>query len=225
MRLAGILKKLEKQHGAPPAPSTTDPFETILYEKCGYLCSDDRRERAFRELKKRVGTTPQKILGASDAVLRQIAAIGGIYADTRALRMKQSAALVRDRFSGDLNAALTLEFKKARKAFAQFPMIGEPCAEKILLFARAHKVLALESNGLRVVCRLGFAEEQRNYSTMYRRAQEALAPEIDGMDYARLIGAHQLLRRHGQEICRRTDPACGQCALRADCPTGAGRAR
>ena len=224
MTLLAILKKLEKQHGRLSAPATRDPFETILHEKCGYLCTDDRRERAFQELKKRVGTTPEKILAAKDAVLREIAAIGGIYADTRALRMKQSAELVRDRFGGDLNAALKLDFKKARKAFAQFPMIGEPGAEKILLFAGAHKVLALESNGLRVVCRLGFAEEQRNYSTMYRRAQEALAPEIQGMDYARLITAHQLLRRHGQDICRRTDPACDACVLRADCPIGAQRA-
>src|SRR5262249_42599368 len=133
----------------------------------------------------------------------------------RALRMKQSAELVRDDFAGDLNAALKLDFKQARKAFAKFPMIGEPGAEKILLFAGGHKCLPLESNGLRVVVRLGFGEERKNYSTMYRRTQEKLP--IEGWSAERLIAAHQLLRRHGQETCRRTDPACGGCPVRSDC--------
>ncbi len=189
----------------------------LLLEKAGYLCTDDRRERAFRELKKRVGTTPEKILNAPLELLTEIAALGGIYADVRALRMHQSAKLVRDEFDGDLRRVLALEFKGARKALAKFPMIGEPGAEKILLFAGAYPRLALESNGLRVVTRLGFAEEHQNYSTMYRRTQEALEPEIAGLDCERLIAAHNLFRRHGQEICRRTDPACGACPLRAEC--------
>jgi endonuclease-3 len=217
--LKRVIARLEKHYGKPEPPLTRDPFEIILLEKSGYLCSDERRESAFRELKKRVGTTPAKILATPAEVLQQITAIGGIYADVRALRMHQSATLVRDEFAGDLRPVLKLDFKAARKAFSKFPMIGEPGAEKILLFAGAHARLALESNGLRVVIRLGFGEEHKNYSTMYRRAQEALP--IEGLSCEKLIAAHQLLRRHGQEICRRTDPACPACPLLPDCPFAA----
>ena len=216
--LKKIIARLEKHYGAPAPPVTRDPFEMLLLEKCGYLCTDDRREQAFRELKRRVGTTPEKILRAPIEKLMEIAAIGGIYPDTRALRMKQSAELARDEFDGDLNRALKLDFKAARKAFAKFPMIGEPGAEKILLLAGGHQCLPLESNGLRVVVRLGFGEEHKNYSTMYRRTQEKLP--IEGWSAEGLITAHQLLRRHGQEICRRTDPACGGCPVRPDCAYG-----
>ncbi len=215
--LKKIIARLEQHYGPPAPPLTRDPFEMLLLEKAGYLCADDRRERAFRELKKRVGTTPANILSAPLEVLIQIAALGGIYAELRALRMHQSAALVRDEFGGDLRGVLALDFKAARKALAKFPMIGEPGAEKILLFAGAHARLALESNGLRVVTRLGFAEEHKNYTTMYRRAQDALNEEIEGLDCERLAAAHTLLRRHGQEICRRTDPACGACPLHTHC--------
>jgi endonuclease-3 len=99
----------------------------------------------------------------------------------------------------------------------KYPMIGEPGAEKILLFAGAHSVLGLESNGLRVVVRLGFGQDHKNYSTMYRSAREALAGEIAGWTCPALIAAHQLLRQHGQEICRRTDPGCDVCPLSKQC--------
>jgi endonuclease-3 len=210
--LRSTIALLEKHYGKPKPPITRDPFEMLLLEKSGYLVPDEKREQAFRELKKRVGTTPAKILAAPMETLQQIAAIGGIYADTRALRMKQSAELA---LKETLAGVLQLDFKKARKALTKYPMIGEPGAEKILLFAGAHPVLALESNGLRVVVRLGFGEEHKNYSTMYRRTQEAL--DISGWTCARLIVAHQLLRQHGQETCRRMDPACEVCVLRREC--------
>jgi endonuclease-3 len=218
--LGRVVAALQKHYGKPAPPVTRDPFEMVLLEKSGYLTTDEKRERAFRELKKRVGTTPDKIRRAPMELLQEIAAIGGIYADTRALRMKQSAELA---LEDDPAAAVKLEFRKARKAIAKYPMIGEPGAEKILLFSGAHAVLALESNGLRVVVRVGFGEEHKNYSTMYRGAQVALAPEIRGMNCAGLIVAHQLLRRHGQEICRRTDPGCDACPVNRDCRYAAKR--
>ena len=212
--LGRAIAALVKHYGKPKAPVARDPFEQLLLEKSGYLVADDKRERAFRELKKRVGTTPQKILAASMEVLEQIAAMGGIYADTRALRMKQCAELA---LAENLRDVLKLDFKKARKALTKYPMIGEPGAEKILLFAGAHSVLGLESNGLRVVVRLGFGQDHKNYSTMYRSAREALAGEIAGWTCPALIAAHQLLRQHGQEICRRTDPGCDVCPLSKEC--------
>src|SRR5215813_12034235 len=139
--LRRVIALLEKHYGKPKLPLTRDPFEMILLEKSGYLAPDEKRERSFRELKKRVGTTPAKILAASTELLQEITAIGGIYADTRALRMKQSAELALRENPGDV---VKLEFKKARKALSKYPMIGEPGAEKILLFSGAQPVLALE---------------------------------------------------------------------------------
>ncbi len=186
----------------------------LLLEKSGYLVPDEKRERAFRELKKRVGTTPAKIISAPMEVLQEICAMGGIHAGLRALRMKQCAELARQE---PLKDVLKLDFKKARKAIAKYPMIGEPGAEKILLFAGVQPVLALESNGLRVLVRLGIGEDNKNYSTMYRRTQQAIAPAIAGWTCDRLTGAHQLLRRHGKELCRHSDPSCDLCPLQTDC--------
>ena len=59
-------------------------------------------------------------------------------------------------------------------------------------------LLALESNGLRVLVRLGYAPEHRNYATTYKKMQRALAPQLPSNCDA-LIRAYQLLRQHGQE--------------------------
>ncbi|HEX7615962.1 MAG TPA: hypothetical protein VF554_11890 [Thermoanaerobaculia bacterium] len=76
--------------------------------------------------------------------------------------------------------------------------------------------LAPDSNGLRVLVRLGYAQEDANYAKTYRAAAEAVAPELP-KDSNRLIAAHQLLRRHGQEICRRSEPRCDVCPLARGC--------
>jgi endonuclease-3 len=122
----------------------------------------------------------------------------------------------REDFDGDLRPVLKLPLSKAKKAFQKFPGIGEPGAEKILLFTRSYPVLALESNGLRVPLRLGFGEEKKSYSATYRLVQQAVR-DGHGKVFTWLIQAHLLLRRHGKELCRRSEPLCDICPLARDC--------
>jgi len=106
----------------------------------------------------------------------------------------------------------------------KFPSIGEPGAEKILMFARTHAVLGLDSNGVRVVTRLGLVNEDKSYACTYKGVQAwAEAYVAQGTEW--LIRAHQLLRQHGQELCRRSRPRCEQCPLRDGCRYYAGAVR
>jgi len=211
------VEQLEHHYGPPSPPASRDPFELILYENIAYLVSDDRREKAFRELKKRLGTRPADLLTASLEQLAEITAMGGIFPELRARRIQESARLVRDMFGGNLRRVLALDPIQARKALQKFPVIGEPGAEKILLFTGTVPSLAPESNGLRVLVRLGLVPEHQNYSAMYRGAREALQAEL-GKECPPLIAAHQLLKRHGQDVCRRSAPRCEACPLRKTCP-------
>ena len=130
--------------------------------------------------------------------------------------MRQCAEIVQVLLKGKLNVALKDSLVQAKKTLRRFPTIGEPGAEKILMFAGRFPVLGLESNGLRVLLRLGFAQEQKNYSATYRGVQNAIAAELP-KDCASLVAAHQLLRKHGQELCKRSRPLCDDCPLRASC--------
>ena len=212
-----IIRKLEKFYGRPAPPRITDPLELILYENVAYLADDEKRAAAFAALKKKVGTRPAQILKASPPQLEEITRMGGIVPELRARRLRQIAELVHYIFKDDLAAELKKPFPHAKKALKRFPTIGDPGAEKILMLTRSYPVLALESNGLRVLLRLGFAEEKKSYAASYRGVQQALAGQLPS-GYDALIAAHQLLRQHGQELCKRTRPLCeAGCPLTAEC--------
>jgi endonuclease-3 len=138
-------------------------------------------------------------------------------------KLRRCASIMLHELNGDLGPERLGDLRAAMKVLRTFPAIGEPGAEKILLFSRLHSLPALDSNGLRVLLRLGYGEETGNYAQDYRAAQRAIRAEIrEDRDW--LIAMHQLLRRHGQELCRRREPLCGACPLRDGCRYAAARA-
>ena len=87
----------------------------------------------------------------------------------------------------------------------------------ILLFCGVAAGLPLESNGLRVLTRIGYGRVHlKNYGAMYRSVQEAIAPELP-KGAERLAGAHLLLRTHGKTICRDSQPECHECPVEDGC--------
>ena len=211
-----IITRLAAHYGKPRPPITTDPFELILLENVAYLVSDERREEAFKILRQHGGTKPHELLSASDESILQATRLGGMHPDQRVARLREIALIAMNEFSGDLKQALKLPLPKAKLALRKFPSIGEPSAEKILLFTRSYPVLGLDSNGLRVLVRLGFGEEKKNYTATYRSVQEAIMDQLE-TDYAWLISAHILLRQHGKELCKTNAPLCEKCPVRKSC--------
>jgi endonuclease III len=221
LTLPAIVENLREFYGPPAKQVLRDPFEIILWEMSAELASDAKRGAAFAALKKGIGTKPEQIAEAPPMKLVEITRLGGMEPERRAKRMQDAAALALAQHGGDLRAILRLPPKDAKKALRKFPSVGEPGAEKILMLMRSHPVLSLESNGLRVLRRLGFGEERKDYSATYRAVQEDLAPQIPPASkagYDLLIAAHKLLRRHGQELCRTARPLCSQCPLERHCP-------
>jgi endonuclease-3 len=195
----------------------------VLRENVAYLVDDRRREAAFRALRQRVGLTPAAVYHAPGTVLLEIATLGGAFPTLRVSRLRQVALLTLDYFEGDLRKALALPFPKARRALTRYPAIGEPGAEKILLFTKTAPVLALESNGLRVLQRIGYARAKKGYAASYRAAQEATRSQW-GKRCDRLIEGHLLLRLHGRELCKASGPLCERCPIRTHCAYAAGHA-
>jgi endonuclease-3 len=167
MPLPQLLDRLHAHYGKQRAPKPAGPWEMVLWENVAYLADDDRRRQAFQTLKKRVAGEPTRILSASDEALLEVTR-HGIMPELFAEKLRKCAKIVLEEFDGDLWPVLKLPLPKAKKALQKVPGIGDPGAEKVLLFTRTHPVLALESNGLRVLLRLGFGEEKKNYSATYR---------------------------------------------------------
>jgi endonuclease III len=215
--LADVSSRLEAFFGPPLPPAITDPFEMVLADSAAYLVDDDRRARVFTRLREEVGLDPEDILGTPTPVLVAIIRDGGMLPEQRAEKLGKAASTALEIGLDKLRELIRTDPKKAGKLLQKFPGIGEPGADKILLFSRAKRTLGADSNILRVLVRLGFGEgDEQSYTRMYRSAAEAVAPQLPE-DYPWLISAHQLLRRHGQEICRRSSPVCEACPLADGC--------
>jgi endonuclease-3 len=215
-KLAKLLDRLESLYGKPKRPGPADPYAMILYANCGYPATDEACAKGFAALKKEIGLRSDAILAAPVAKLTALMRRGGILPDLRATRLKEIAALVTHKFGGDLRAALKRPLAEAKNALKRFPTIGDPGAEKILLFTKTAPVAAVPSNCLHVPLRLGFGQEKKNYAASYRSVQEAIQSELPEKCGARLR-AYLLLKRHGQELCKRSRPLCQRCPLSSDC--------
>jgi endonuclease III len=211
-----MIQRLRRAYGRPKPLPSNDPLQLIYWENAAYLLSDERRQKVFDLLRERWGLEPRQILAAKYSELLEIAKLGGMRPEVRVERWLTIARIALSEFQGDLHKAVKLPLKQARKALQRFPVIGEPGAEKILLFSNSHAVLGLDSNGLRVLVRVGYGRQQKNYSATYRSVQEAITPQL-GDKPAPLIQAHQLLRQHGMERCKTSAPICRGCALTDVC--------
>ena len=222
-KLARIVSALRRNYGDAKGPPAKTAFELVLWEKVAYLATDERRAKAFKILRRRIGLTPNAILRAEPELLREIFAEGGkVAVNDRVKHTQDAAALVMDEYEGSLDTVLSLPIAAAKKALQRIYGIGDPGAERILLLTRSHQLLPLDSNGARTLLRIGYGTDDRNYSRMYRSVRDSAAAEVV-RDYDWLIDAHLLLQRHGREICKTSSPRCEICVVRNECAYYAAR--
>jgi endonuclease III len=221
--LTPTIRALARHYGRPRSLAPKDPFQLLMWEYVAYLADDPTRAAAFAELKKKVGLRPNQVADAPLPVLGEIARRGGSIAPAlRATRMHDVAVTVRDEWRGSLRSVLSLPYPEARLALKAFPSIGPPGADKILLLTGAQPILALDSNALRVLVRLGYGREDKNYAISYASAQTAAMAALP-KTIPSLQAAFLSLQHHGRELCRRNQPRCTVCPLRSSCPFGGGR--
>ena len=201
MGLAAVVKALESSYGASP-PCVTDPFEMIVLENAAYLVDDARRLETFERLRAAIGVMPEAIAAHSRDEIAEVIAGGGMLPEHRAEKVLECARLA-------------LRVGVSETTLRKFPSIGEPYADRILLFNGKKATLAPDSNALRVLLRLGYGAESKNYAKTYRSVTATTAGELRDAKFAQR--AHFVLRRHGQELCKRSAPRCELCPIRQSC--------
>lgn len=199
-RLPAILNRLESFYGKQEPTWPTDPYLFLVWWHCGYPASDAACAKGWESLR------------------------GRMVPELRAMRLKEIAARVKDEFGGDLRAALVGPLARVRKILKKFPNIADPGADRILLFAGLAPVAAVPSNCPHVIVRIQHGQERENYGATYREAQKAIEDEIP-QKFDPLIRAYLLLKRHGQELCKRTKPKCENCPVNSSCAFFAGSRR
>ncbi len=211
--IAAIVNQLREVYGPFREQKDLKPFDLILLENASYLVDDDRRWRVFVQLKDAIGTAPDVILHAGAEAVAAAIEGGGMKAEMRADKVLDCARIAKEIGVAKLNAAVKSGDPSAKRLLRRFPGIGEPSADKIMLLCGGVASVAPDSNALRVLARLGFVAEVKSYSAMYRAAGEA----TKSLTIEDARAAHHLLRKHGQEVCKRSAPRCEICAIRDSC--------
>jgi len=216
LTLGAILNRLEKFYGPQEPCFPVDPYEFLVWWYCGYPASDAACTKGWNGLIRDVGIDPGKLLRAKPVKIAAAIKPGGMLPDLRAERIQELAFRVENEFEGDLRAALAGPIQKARKLLKSFHSIADPGADRILLFAGISPIAAVPSNCTGVLLRILKGDEGKNYSATYREEQRIIASELPETFDAR-TRAYLLLKHHGQQICKRTNPKCPECPLQPNC--------
>ena len=211
-----VLDTLEEFYGPQEPSFPTEPYEFLVWWYCGYPASDAACSKGWVNLTRDVGIEPEELLKVKPAKLSAALKAGGMVPELRAERLKEVAMRVHDEFGGDLRAGLVGPISEARTKLKCFPSIADPGADRILLFAGISPIAAVPSNCVHVLERILQGRESQNYTAAYRQAQRALAAELPEKFDAR-TRAYLLLKKHGQETCKRTKPKCDECPVRSSC--------
>ena len=203
MSVPQILDCLEEHYGVQRPSWPVDPYLFIVWWHCGYPASDAACARGWEALQK-IGTTPKQLLAAAPKELAAALKAGGIVPELRAMRLQEIAH----------RAEHGIELTRA--SLKKFPNIADPGADRILLFAGAEPIAAVPSNCPHVLVRILRGKERENYGVTYRQAQEAIELEVPATPEARQR-AFLLLKQHGQNLCKRTNPKCDLCPLQGVC--------
>ena len=211
-----ILAQLESFYGAQEPCWPTDPYLFLVWWHCGYPASDAACAKGWESLIETIGVRPKELFLASAKKLSRALRPGGMNAEVRAKRLKQIAERVQNEFGGELRRHLFGPLPQVRQILKQFPNIGDPGVDRILLFSGVAPLPAVPSNCPHVLVRITRGQEQENYATTYKEAAKSILQDVPETFDAR-TRAYLLLKRHGQELCKRANPRCDQCPVNTCC--------
>jgi endonuclease III len=223
--LKELLDTLETFHGTQAPGWQTDPYLFLVWWHCGYPASDTTCSKGWESLRREIGVEPERLMAANPAALARALKPGGMVPELRAMRLKEIAERVQQEFGGDLRAGLTgRPIAEIRAALKKFPNIADAGADRMLLFGGMSPVAAVPSNCPQVLVRIRLGQERESYTVNYKDAQRMIAEEVPAKFDARMR-AYLLLKRHGQQLCKRSNPKCGECPVAAGCAFFAGKTR
>ena len=224
LSIAALLDKLEAFYGVQEPCWPVDPYEFLIWWHCGYPASDTTCTKGWNALRKELGIEPGQILKATQERLAHALKAGGMVPELRAMRLQQIAERVENEFGGDLRNALVGRIEDVRKKLKKFPNIADPGADRILLFGKVAPVAAVPSNCPHVLVRIQLGLERESYPVTYGEARALIEAEVPEQFHPRQR-AYLLLKEHGQTLCKRSKPKCGECLLRSHCAYFAGKDR
>jgi len=214
---ASQLDQLEHHYGRQHPAWPTEPYEFLVWWHCGYPASDTTCAKGWAALGAFTGLKPQQLLECKTAALTRVLKAGGLIPDVRARRIHDIARRVVDDFHGNLAAALAqLPPEDTRKALKRFPGIGDPGADRMMLFGDMAPIAAIPSNATQVAVRIQHGDSLGSYAKDYSEGVKLIESHVSAAIPSRKR-AYLLLKIHGETLCKRAKPKCEDCPIARGC--------
>jgi len=116
---------------------------------------------------------------------------------------------------GDIDTLLDAEPDELRQRLLAIWGIGPESADAITLYAARQPTFVVNTYSYRLFERLDLPPGPRKYDVYREFLLEKIGPDVELLNEW-----HALIVRHGQQICRRSNPRCEECPLLRRCPFG-----
>ena len=221
-RLPRIVEALVKTYEADGKKAELtdlrDPFQLGAWFILGQHARRNGQARAYDALRRAKGLTPGRLLDLPEVKLAAIAQAAGPYDDARAKDLYAFADQVEDKCGHGFDKILKSP-AEARKVLENDLKRPREFVDFLLLYGGRFPIFPIDLRVARVAVRLGLAKSKSEKTLdekTYKDLQKTLESEA-GKDPEALIRAHSVLVRHANDVCHAMAPACGQCALAAEC--------
>lgn len=194
-----------------------DPLSELVSALLSHRTKNSQSGQAFRNLCERFGTWEL----VRDAPVQEVeeAVQPCTWPEQKAPRIQQVLRLLTEK-RGELSLDFleTMDVADARQWLEELPGVGPKTSAAVLSFSSLRaKALPVDSHHFRVAVRLGIIEEKIGEAKANRVLENMLPEDFTAQD---VYDHHQVMMRHGQQVCVYQRPRCEQCVLNDICPTG-----
>jgi len=211
-RVKSISLKLERTYGKKRWKVRDDPLSELIATILSQNTSDQNSHRAYASLRARFSTWEQ----LRRAGVRTIAAAirsGGL-ADVKAERIKNILNQIhKDNRDLDLSFLKRWRTEKIREYLGAFKGVGDKTIACVLLFSLKRPVMPVDTHVWRVSRRIGLVPVKADP----KRTETIIEGLIPGK---MMYQFHMNLIAHGRNVCKATNPRCGECVLLENCDYG-----
>jgi endonuclease III len=197
-----VLKRLESDNPDPRCELFyRTPYQLLVAVVLSAQATDKIVNRCMQPLFE-AGFSPASALALGEAgILSKIRAIG--LAPTKARNIYALTEILLAKHGG--------EVPDKREDLEALPGVGRKTANVVLGEIFRQPTLAVDTHVFRVTTRLGFHQE--------KSPEKCEAVLLSLVPTSKLPRAHHWFILHGRYVCKAQRPDCGNCTLRAVCPS------
>lgn len=194
-----------------------DPLSELVSSLLSHRTKNSNSGKAFRNLVETFGSWEAVRDAPVDAI--QAAISPCTWPEQKAPRLQQVLCLITERCGRlSLDFLANMNVSDARMWLEALPGVGPKTSAAVMSFSRLRaKALPVDSHHFRVAVRLGVIDARIGEAKANRVLESLLPADFTAQD---VYDNHQLMMKHGQNVCFHYHPNCEGCVLLDVCPTG-----